>query len=88
MPRKVISVVVKLFLVSLAVGYAMAYFDLTPQSILEFLGAEAQDVAEVGSDLVVWSWPYVLLGAGVVLPLWGLKFLWGRARSGNFRLRK
>ena len=78
------STVVKLFVVSLLVGMAMSFFDLSPRALLERLGGTAQEIFEIGVGAVEWAVPYVLLGAVVVVPIWIvvrlLKALRGRSR--------
>ncbi len=81
MPRRTLSVVVKLFLASLAVGLAMTYFDLSPGDLLEGARTTAVKAFNWGESFVGWAWAYVLVGAVVVVPIWLLRLWLGRRRS-------
>ena len=80
LPRRALSIAVKLFLASLAVGLALTFFDLTPQEVLEGAGVTAVEAFEIGEDFVRWSWGYVLLGAVFVIPIWVFRLWWRRRR--------
>lgn len=70
MPAKLLDVVIKLLVVSLAVGFVLALFEINPWAYLGPLGGLSQDAIALGARLFRWAWTYVILGAAVVVPAW------------------
>jgi len=64
--------ILKLALVSLAVGIFMSFFDITPQSILENFGDTVGKVYATVTSWLRWMVPYILLGATIVVPIWAI----------------
>ncbi|MGF1611365.1 MAG: DUF6460 domain-containing protein [Kiloniellales bacterium] len=75
MPRVTLGTLIKIVLVSLAVGLVMAWFGLTPQAV--FRGALDRLVGAFDWAVEAFGWTvsYVLLGAAVVVPVWFLLYL-------------
>ena len=50
--------------------------EFTPE---QWAGLKAQDAVEIGMSMADWAWAYILLGAGVVIPVWlliaGVRYL-------------
>jgi hypothetical protein len=73
--------IVKLLIWSLVVGLVLALLDVSPRALLASVGGAAHDIFSVIVDLFEWGLEYILLGAVVVLPIWGLVWLWRFARG-------
>ncbi len=69
MPAKLLDVVLKLLVASLAVGFVLAYFDINPWTYLGPLGDLSKSAIDLGGQLFRWAWTYVVLGAAVVVPI-------------------
>ncbi len=75
MDRNIVSTIVKLAIISLLVGMALAFFDISPRSLVENLGGTVVEIYEVILRFLRWAVQYILLGAVVVLPIWLVFFL-------------
>ncbi|WP_135078064.1 DUF6460 domain-containing protein [Terasakiella sp. SH-1] len=62
----------KLAVVSLFVGLAMSWFDITPQSIIENFGESVAKAYAMLTGWLRWMVPYILLGATIVVPIWAI----------------
>lgn len=69
----------KLILASLAVGFVLSLVGVTPLELLKWAGLKAQDAVEIGVSMADWAKAYILLGAGIVIPIWlliaGIRYL-------------
>lgn len=72
MPNNVGSVVVKLLIASFFVGWLLTFFDITPLDLLEDLTGTIGQIYSHALEFVRWGADYILLGAVVVLPIWGV----------------
>ena len=81
MPNTAVSTIVKIAIISLLVGLALAFFNIDPRSLAENLGETVVDIYEVVLNFFKWSLKYVLLGAVVVVPIWLVFFLIGLAKK-------
>jgi hypothetical protein len=81
MPNTAVSTIVKIAIISLLVGLALAFFNIDPRSLLENLGETVVDIYEVVLSFLKWSLKHVLLGAVVVVPIWLVFFLIGIAKK-------
>ncbi len=81
MSNSAVSTIVKIAIVSLLVGLALAFFDISPRSLVENLGETVVDICEVVLSFLKWSLKYILLGAVVVVPIWLVFFLIGLAKK-------
>ena len=76
-----VSTIVKIAIISLLVGLALAFFNIDPRSLVENLGETVVNIYEVVLSFLKWSLKYVLLGAVVVVPIWLVFFLIGLAKK-------
>ena len=79
MTRRFIMTAVKLILASLAVGFLLSLIGVTPLELLQWAGLKAKDAVDIGKSMADWAWAYILLGAGIVIPIWlviaGVRYL-------------
>jgi hypothetical protein len=75
MRNSVVSRIVKLAIVSLLVGFALAFFGIEPRNLITSLGQTVVDIYEVILRFLQWAVKYILLGAVVVVPIWLVFFL-------------
>lgn len=75
MQNNVVSTIVKLAVISLLVGFALAFFGIDPKNLITSLGSTVVDIYEVILSFLQWAVKYILLGAVVVLPIWFVFFL-------------
>lgn len=77
--------VLKLLVISLLIGMVLAFFDTKPEELLASLGETVQSIFRVMVSLVEWMVPYILLGAVVVIPIWGIMLVWRFVREKTSR---
>lgn len=75
MRNTVVSRIVKLAIVSLLVGFALAFFGIEPKNLITSLGKTVVDIYEVILRFLQWAVKYILLGTVVVVPIWFVFFL-------------
>ncbi len=75
MQSSVVSTIVKLAILSLVVGVALAFFGIEPRDLLTSLGTTVVEIYEIVLRFIRWSMKYVLIGAVVVVPVWLVFFL-------------
>ncbi len=73
--------IVKLVLISFGVGLLISFFDINPRELLANFGETVQEIFALVARFIEWSVKYVLLGAIVVVPIWLIFFLIGKARG-------
>jgi len=68
--------VLKLIIWCLVIGLLLAFFNATPEGVYAWAG-------ETGRAVATWFWefgqtigPYVVMGAMLVLPIWGIMYIW------------
>ena len=68
--------ILKLVIWCLVIGLVLSLFNATPEGVYAWAG-------ETGRAVFEWLWelgqnigPYVLMGAMLVLPIWGLSYMW------------
>ncbi|MCG8511594.1 MAG: DUF6460 domain-containing protein [Rhodospirillales bacterium] len=71
----VISTVIKLALISLIVGLILYWIDVRPEDILHSFPAFFETLYDQIRWVVEWSWPYIKIGAVIVVPIWLVLFL-------------
>jgi len=81
MPRSVIDTIIKLAVISFCIGLLISFFDINPRELLSNFGETVQDIFAIVARVVEWGVKYVLLGAVVVIPIWLIFFLIGKARG-------
>lgn len=64
------GVILRLILLSIAVGIVLSVLGITPQNFLERLNTIVTNIYELGFGAVESIIGYLLLGAMVVLPIW------------------
>jgi len=72
MPKNTGSLIIKLLIGSFLVGWALTFFDITPLQLLNDLTGTVRQIYSTALSAVRWGADYVLLGAVVVLPIWGI----------------
>ncbi len=70
--KTVVSTVIKLVIACLVVGYIIQFFEITPQKVLENFGETVAALFTVGRDILDWASDYIVTGALIVLPIWGI----------------
>lgn len=75
MQKSAVSTIIKLAILSLLVGFALAFFDVDPRNLLTGLGSTVVEVYELVLRFLRWAVKYVLLGAVVVVPIWLVFYL-------------
>jgi hypothetical protein len=81
MQRSVLSTIVRLAILSLIVGFALAFFGIDPRDLVTSLGTTVVSIYELVLRFVEWSVKYILIGAVVVVPIWLVFFLIRVARN-------
>ena len=68
--------ILKLLIWCLIIGLILAFFNATPEGVYAWAG-------ETGRAVAQWFWefgqsigPYIVMGALLVLPIWGISYLW------------
>lgn len=82
LPKITIGTVVKLLIASMLVGMVLAFFNLTPGTIVEWVQTSLKDVASNFASYFQWALSYILLGAVIVVPIWLVSYIW-RAANGR-----
>jgi len=86
-PCKIAATVIKLFLLSVMVGWIIRVLDLSISGLIENFGDIVAGAYRYLAEMVGWTIPYALVGAIIVVPLWlvgvGLRAL--RRRNGSGR---
>lgn len=75
MQKSAVSTIIKLAILSLLVGFALAFFDVDPRNLLTSLGSTVVEIYELVLRFLRWAIKYVLLGAVVVVPIWLVFYL-------------
>mgnify|MGYP006909092944 CR=1 FL=1 len=86
MNKTAFQIVWKLIIVSLLVGIALDYFDVSPVDLIHDIPETMARIFDAGVRVVEWGGKYVLLGAIVVVPVWVLMNL--STIKDKFRSRK
>jgi len=72
------SVLVRLVFLSLLVGAFLAFFDLTPFTLIDGLIGWLQSIFDISFDTVRRIGQWILYGAVIVVPLWLLSRLFAK----------
>jgi hypothetical protein len=72
MSKNIGSTIVKLVLVSFLVGWLLTLFDVTPLEVFENLTGTIGDIYRWAFSNIRWAAEYILIGAVIVLPIWGI----------------
>lgn len=74
--------IVKVIILCFVVGFALSVFDINPANILTNGWATVREVVDLAIGVVRWAFPYILVGAVIVVPIAAVSLLlrWTRAR--------
>ncbi len=72
--------IIRLVLLSIAVGIVFSALGITPANILERLQLLIRRIADLGFGTIEWAFTYFLLGAVVVIPIWLIMRLISQAK--------
>jgi len=64
------SVIIKLVLLSVLVGFILTVIGLDPFNIIRSIQDLFRTIWNMGFDALAWLWRYFLLGAVLVIPIW------------------
>lgn len=81
LPRITTATVIKLVIASLAVGFVLAWLDIDPIDLLNWV---RDTITGVLGDLSGWALKavtYIFFGAVVVVPIWLVHYLWRAMRG-------
>jgi len=81
MPTNIKDTLIKLLVMSFIIGILLSFFNIDPSELLKNLGGTVQKIIEALSGIVEWGIKYILLGAVVVVPIWLVFFLIGKAKA-------
>jgi H+/gluconate symporter-like permease len=70
MNKSALHVVWKLLVVSLLVGLALDYFDISPADLIQDIPETVGRILDKLFQFISWGGKYILLGAIVVVPVW------------------
>jgi hypothetical protein len=65
-----LSVIFRLVLLSILIGFVMHAFGFNPFNIIESIRSLIEALWNMGFDAIHWLWRYFLLGAIIVIPIW------------------
>ena len=74
-PQRLIVTVVKLFVLSVVVGWVVSILDLSIEGFLNHITGAILTVIDWIRWILGWTLPYAAIGALVVVPLWLLSLL-------------
>jgi len=75
-PRIGIATVVKFVLVCFAVGWVLTFLAIRPKEIWHWLVETVQRFGHIIVDIGSWALPYILVGAGVVVPIIAIRWIY------------
>ena len=70
------TVVARLIAASFVVGVLLSLFGVSPFDIMDGLSRLAGRIYNMGFETVEWLVRYIVLGAVIVVPIWGVMRLW------------
>ncbi|RED45093.1 DUF6460 domain-containing protein [Aestuariispira insulae] len=73
--RNVIGTVIKLLVASLVVGLLINWLEITPKDVFDNFGETIASIYRAGQKALNWASDYIVTGALIVLPIWGLVVL-------------
>jgi hypothetical protein len=71
--RKALSTAVKLLLACLLVGWILSVVEIDPLGFIRFISRSVREAADIAADAVRWAFPYVTLGAIIVIPVYVIR---------------
>lgn len=76
MPTITIGTIIKLLVASIVVGALMAWLDVRPNDLVQWVGDTARDLIGGAFANLQSLLSYMLLGAVIVVPIWLATVLW------------
>lgn len=76
----VVGTIVKLLIASLIVGIILKFMNLDAIGFLRWIAGSFRDILGVFGDFVEWAMGPILIGAVLVVPIWFVVFLIGKAK--------
>lgn len=67
---KTLGTAFKLFLACLVVGWILSVIEIDPLGFIRFISQSVRQAADMVADAVRWAFPYVTLGAIIVIPIY------------------
>ena len=74
---------IKIAIWCLVVGLLLVFFGLDPLNLWLWLGEAARGLFDLIVDIGRWAGPLILVGAMIVLPIVGIRWLLRKAKSRN-----
>jgi len=81
MPADIKDTLIKILVFSFVIGVLLSFFEINPKELLANFGDTVQEIFAIVARIVEWAVKYVLLGAVVVVPVWFVFFLLGKAKK-------
>jgi len=70
--RSTLALILKLVLASFLVGMTLNFFDISPADLIHDIPQTVAKIYDAAIRIIKWSGKYILLGAIIVVPVWGL----------------
>ena len=77
----VVGTIVKLLIASLIVGIILKFMDLDAVGFLRWVASSFRDIIGFFGDFFEWALGPILIGAVLVVPIWLIFFLIGKAQG-------
>ena len=81
MPANIKDTLIKILVFSFVIGVLLSFFEINPKELLANFGDTVQDIFAIVARVIEWAVKYILLGAVVVVPIWFIFFLIGKAKK-------
>ena len=75
MAYRLLSMVIKIVLVSLLVGVALSSLNITATQVLQDFGMTPDQIVNYARRGVRWALPNIILGALITVPIWLVMYL-------------
>jgi len=81
MPTDIKDTLIKILVFSFVIGVLLSFFEINPKELLANFGDTVQEIFSIVARIIEWAVKYILLGAVVVIPIWFIFFLIGKAKK-------
>jgi len=81
MPADIKDTLIKILVFSFVIGVLLSFFEINPKELLANFGDTVQEIFSIVARIIEWAVKYILLGAVVVIPIWFIFFLLGKAKK-------
>ncbi len=75
MTYRLLSMMIKIVLISLLVGVALSSFNITAAQVLKDFGLTPDQILNVARRGFNWALPHIILGALITIPIWLVMYL-------------